>query len=203
MESSTVETTIPLPQSRIWDAIPLYITSKTKPLLPTYGKLTVHYQDRYKAMCSCSCGSPPKLIRTAALRNGRQSCGCLKRELLAAAGAARARKGPILPEFFTVTGRSVYTKYLQQERVAKDRGIAWEFSFDEWCRVWHESGKWARRGRAGDAYVMARFGDVGPYSPANVEIITLRQNSRDFQLNKTRRLSASAASFSAPEAAHT
>jgi hypothetical protein len=119
------------------------------------------------------------------------------------AGAARARKVPILPEFFTVTGRSVYTKYLQQERVAKDRGIAWEFSFDEWCRVWHESGKWARRGRAGDAYVMARFGDVGPYSPANVEIITLRQNSRDFQLNKTRRLSASAASFSAPEAVHT
>jgi hypothetical protein len=45
--------------------------------------------------------------------------------------------------------------------------------------MWQDSGKWEQRGRKQGQYCMARKGDVGPYSPDNVDIITIRQNSID------------------------
>lgn len=71
--------------------------------------------------------------------------------------------------------------FYYQRAAAKNRGIAWEFTFPEWWGVWERSGKWTRRGRrasAGD-YVMARFGDTGPYNAQNVEIAPALQNAKD------------------------
>jgi hypothetical protein len=75
--------------------------------------------------------------------------------------------------------RGARSAYFHQKNSAKRRGVEWQFTFEDWCRVWLDSGKWDSRGRGGDKYCMARFGDVGPYCASNVEIIPFRRNSSD------------------------
>lgn len=70
-------------------------------------------------------------------------------------------------------------KYNEQRGAANQRGIEWQFTFETWCAVWEASGQWERRGTGSDNYVMARFGDKGPYSPSNVKIITKADNNRE------------------------
>lgn len=67
--------------------------------------------------------------------------------------------------------------FQSQRSSARWRGITWSLKFWEWWTVWQQSGKWADRGLARDAYVMCRFGDVGPYEVGNVYIATLGHNS--------------------------
>lgn len=67
-------------------------------------------------------------------------------------------------------------KYKQQKRNAMLRGIDWDFTINSWWRVWDESGKWNKMGRCLGEYVMARHGDIGPYSPSNVYITTCSDN---------------------------
>lgn len=62
-----------------------------------------------------------------------------------------------------------------QKRKAKQRGIEWKLSFNEWWKVWEESGKWNQRGV--DGYAMCRNGDSGSYSMDNVRIDTFKNNS--------------------------
>lgn len=69
--------------------------------------------------------------------------------------------------------------YRAQKQSAGYRGIEWRLSLREWLAVWTESGLLDRRGRAGDAYVMSRHGDVGPYAVGNVYIQRLRMNSKE------------------------
>ena len=73
-------------------------------------------------------------------------------------------------------------RYNEQRHNANDRGVPWAFVFATWWEVWERSGKWSERGRSRNAYVMARFGDVGPYAAWNVEIIELHVNARDGKL---------------------
>ena len=73
--------------------------------------------------------------------------------------------------------------YLKQKNTAKARGIEWLFDFESWLSMWTMSGKLAERGRGTGRYVMARCGDVGPYSQANVEIITYEKNASDCRTN--------------------
>ena len=70
-------------------------------------------------------------------------------------------------------------KYETHKANAKQRGIAWEFDFDGWMAVWDKSGKFDKRGKRVGQYVMARFGDVGPYSVDNVKIILCSENLRE------------------------
>lgn len=74
-------------------------------------------------------------------------------------------------------------KYFMHKRGAESRGIAWEFSLRAWWEVWEASGKWSLRGRGRLRYCMARFGDRGPYSTANVYICTNRKNGLDARAN--------------------
>lgn len=76
----------------------------------------------------------------------------------------------------TEEARSALSRFFEQRSRARQRGIAWDFTFSEWWKVWRESGKWNLRGRGIDAYVMARTGDVGPYAAWNVRIDTSRNN---------------------------
>jgi Sigma-70, region 4 len=69
--------------------------------------------------------------------------------------------------------------YGRQRRSAAARGIEWAFSLGQWWRIWKESGKWNLRGRFRGQYVMARFGDIGPYAPDNVEIKTCSENVKE------------------------
>lgn len=71
-----------------------------------------------------------------------------------------------------------FKKYRRQKYSAKYRGIPFELTFDEWMKIWTGSGHWHERGR-GKGYVMARFGDKGPYAIGNVKIITNAENRRE------------------------
>jgi len=70
-------------------------------------------------------------------------------------------------------------RYCQQKCAADKRGIEWLFTFETWWKMWEESGKWELRGNKHGQYCMARFNDIGPYSPDNVEIMLATQNSTD------------------------
>lgn len=70
-------------------------------------------------------------------------------------------------------------KYRGHASGAKQRGIPFLLSFAEWMEIWNQSGKWEQRGKCVGQYVMARHGDVGPYSEANVSIILASQNVHD------------------------
>jgi hypothetical protein len=74
-------------------------------------------------------------------------------------------------------------KFHQHRAGAAYRGIPFLFTFEQWLGMWVDSGKWHLRGKGGEGYVMARKGDVGPYSVENVEILTAAQNSRDAHRN--------------------
>ena len=76
-----------------------------------------------------------------------------------------------------------YKAYLLHKSGAQSqRGIKFDFTFDEWVAWWEENlgPDWfQRRGRGTGKYVMARYGDSGPYAGWNVKCITHSQNSKE------------------------
>lgn len=76
-----------------------------------------------------------------------------------------------------------HKNFIVQRARAKNRGIEWMFTFEEWLAIWETSGKLHLRGRGVGKYVMSRFGDVGPYSPTNVEISPYEKNASDVSVN--------------------
>lgn len=74
--------------------------------------------------------------------------------------------------------------YNSQKGAAKRRHIAFLLSFDEWLRAWKDSGFYDKRGSKHGGYVMARFGDVGPYAWDNIYICTTAQNLIDNRYNR-------------------
>ena len=73
--------------------------------------------------------------------------------------------------------RQAKRKWWNQKQKAKQRGIVWDFPFEEWLQFWLDSGHWLERGiKTSGSYVMSRFGDKGPYHKDNVEIKTNREN---------------------------
>lgn len=66
--------------------------------------------------------------------------------------------------------------FINQRNNAKSRGISFVLSFWQWWTVWQESGKWGRRGRGKNSYVMSRFGDQGSYEVGNIYIGTASEN---------------------------
>lgn len=61
--------------------------------------------------------------------------------------------------------------------------------------MWNESGKWEKRGTGAGKYVMARRGDVGPYSVGNCFICSFEQNVLDGRKNTPRVRKAKPAPF--------
>lgn len=74
---------------------------------------------------------------------------------------------------------SAAAAFLSHRQGAKRRGIPFRFSFYEWWAWWQIDDRWVQRGRGKDNLVMARRGDVGPYSPENVYCATTQQNFAD------------------------
>ena len=70
-------------------------------------------------------------------------------------------------------------KFSKQKDRANQRGILFEMSFEEWLKIWIDSGHFHERGCAKGRYVMSRFGDRGPYAAWNVEIVSHEKNSRE------------------------
>jgi hypothetical protein len=74
--------------------------------------------------------------------------------------------------------------FLVQRADARRRGIPFLLTFEEWWTIWHASGYWERRGKLAGQYVMARYGDVGPYALGNVRICTFGDNAREANCGK-------------------
>ena len=67
--------------------------------------------------------------------------------------------------------------FLMQRQHAKERGIDFEFDFDEWVEWWGDD--FDRRGCEVGQLVMARYNDEGAYEPDNVVKVTCSENSGD------------------------
>lgn len=67
-------------------------------------------------------------------------------------------------------------KYTTQKAHARQRGIPFWLTFDEWLTIWQDSGCADERGRGRDKYCMARIGDRGAYEVGNVKIIRNSEN---------------------------
>ena len=80
--------------------------------------------------------------------------------------------------------RMAKQRYKEQLKKANSRKIDWLFTFEDWCKVWEDSGKWDQRGCRKGEYVMSRLGDVGPYSPANIVIKLCSENVSEAQAGK-------------------
>ncbi|CAN7678709.1 hypothetical protein LJR039_005432 [Pseudorhodoferax sp. LjRoot39] len=80
--------------------------------------------------------------------------------------------------------------YSVQRANAHKRGIPWELTRGQWWAIWKESGHWHRRGVLRDQYCMSRFGDQGPYSASNVEIVPNAENTRQARAADSRRRAA-------------
>jgi hypothetical protein len=73
----------------------------------------------------------------------------------------------------------IYKRYKGQKKGAKNRGIEFHFTFEDWVKWWEDNlgPSWVElRGNKGDQYCMARFEDKGSYVIGNVKCITMRQN---------------------------
>lgn len=71
---------------------------------------------------------------------------------------------------------------------AKQRGIDFQFSLQEWWDWWLIDSRWETRGVGAGRLVMARFGDTGPYAIDNVYCTTHEQNLKD--IDPARRVEA-------------
>jgi hypothetical protein len=81
-----------------------------------------------------------------------------------------------------------WCSYKAHRGAAKQRGVPFLLTFDEWLTIWRASGKFAQRGRASDEYCMARCGDQGAYAIGNVRICTNRENATErWQIVRQRR----------------
>lgn len=76
-------------------------------------------------------------------------------------------------------------RYQEQKDAAKQRGIEFNISFDEWWSIWEQSGKYEQRGCRRGQYVMSRVNDTGPYEVGNVFIQTCGGNNSDGHRGKT------------------
>ena len=72
-----------------------------------------------------------------------------------------------------------YTEFMQQKHNAKRRNIEFLLTYDEWMKIWLNSGKLHLRGKTRGCYVMSRYGDSGPYSADNVEIKSMSENATE------------------------
>lgn len=84
---------------------------------------------------------------------------------------------------------SVRKLYGKQRRNAKRRGIAWDFTFEDWVRWWEtELGpEWiSKRGKGKGKYCMSRLKDKGPYITWNVRCILYEVNSIDGMVGRRR-----------------
>jgi hypothetical protein len=67
-------------------------------------------------------------------------------------------------------------RYRQHRHNAKGRSISFRLSFEEWRKLWLDSGRWVERGWRKGQYVMRRPGDQGAYELGNVEICLAEEN---------------------------
>jgi hypothetical protein len=69
-----------------------------------------------------------------------------------------------------------WRQFREAVRNARARDIEFLLTYSEWLKIWQDSGHLSERGKKLGQYVMARFGDKGPYAVGNVRIIATTEN---------------------------
>jgi hypothetical protein len=90
--------------------------------------------------------------------------------------------------------RWLFGCFTRQRAAAKQRGIPFAMTYEQWLGIWRDSGRLQQRGIGAGRYVMGRHHDVGPYASSNVSIIPNEQNVRDGITNWKTRQALTAAS---------
>jgi len=62
--------------------------------------------------------------------------------------------------------------------------IEWHLTFDEWYKIWIDSGKYHLRGPGKDQYCMSRINDIGNYEVGNVFIQKSSDNVSQARIKK-------------------
>ena len=70
----------------------------------------------------------------------------------------------------------------EQRRNAKQRGITFKLTLLQFWKFWVQSGKWSQRGKRGHEYCMSRLNDTGAYEVGNIQVLTIAENCRLYQL---------------------
>jgi len=83
-----------------------------------------------------------------------------------------------------VTRRQLRRAFHYQRKGAHKRGIRFLLTFEEWMKIWLDSGHLSERGKYRGQYVMSRPGDRGPYAVGNVKIVTVEANIIEGKLGK-------------------
>jgi len=81
--------------------------------------------------------------------------------------------------------RQVKDAYWNQRSRARHRNIKWGFTLEKWVDWWlsHLGPDWfEKRGNRKGQYVMARFGDLGPYAANNVRCTTTHINHAEYNI---------------------
>lgn len=78
-----------------------------------------------------------------------------------------------------------YWQFYSQRASARNRidcqgnPIEFNLTFDEWFKIWQDSGHWEQRGIRKGQYCMSRYNDIGNYEIGNVFIQPVQQNTKD------------------------
>lgn len=67
-------------------------------------------------------------------------------------------------------------KWAAQKAHAKKRGHDFLLTFEDWWKIWEESGKYHLRGKNVGQYCMARKNDQGAYIVGNIDIVEVHTN---------------------------
>ena len=105
-----------------------------------------------------------------------------KERKAAHAAAVLARYGRTWAEHKQLVACGATAAYREQKNSCRLRGIPWELPFEDWWRLWQESGHWNERGRTRDAYCLTRIDYAQPFSVANALITTLAESGRRLQV---------------------
>lgn len=70
--------------------------------------------------------------------------------------------------------------FIRQRRNAERREIPFDLSFEEWWKLWQDSGMWDIRGVGRDRACMSRIDDEGGYSLGNVQIKLQWENRAEY-----------------------
>lgn len=74
-------------------------------------------------------------------------------------------------------------KFSSHKSNAKKVGTEFLLTFEEWWKIWSDSGHYHERGQHRGQYVMARIGDKGPYAVGNVKIVKHEENDSEGALH--------------------
>jgi len=72
-----------------------------------------------------------------------------------------------------------YKEYGMQRAAAKQRGVEFNLTFDEWHDWWLNTGHADERGKGKGTYCMARLNDAGAYELGNIKCLSFEDNVKE------------------------